>query len=204
MDENRIPFKCYTLLKRLDENGENFNWVSKIKSILNVNGFGHVWLNQGVASKRLFLKAFEQRCKDIYTQEWRSQTESRRHSFYINIKNFIVFERYIEMVEIFNYRRCISMIRTSSHSLNVNKKVADESLKLCHMCDLQQIEDEFHFCLVCPAYKLERESLVSSYYWCNPTLNKLYKLLSNVHDQINLAKLLFLCFKKRKLSTISY
>ena len=202
MDPNRLPFKCYVMLKRLDENEGKFNWVSKIRSILNMNGFGYVWLNQGVDNKRLFLKAFEQRCKDVYSQEWRTQIDSRRRCFYLNIKHVIIAEKYIELVSIFRHRRCISMIRISSHNLNVNKRVKDESLKICRMCNRQQIEDEYHFCLVCPAYRVQRESLLSPYYWRNPSPYKLYKLLTNVNVYVNLSKLLFVSFKKRKSTTI--
>ena len=45
--------------------------------------------------------------------------------------------------------------------------------------NLNVLEDEFHFCLVCPAYRYQRHKLIPSYYRDNPTASKLHSLLTN-------------------------
>ena len=40
-------------------------WLSHVKNILCINGFGKVWIDQGVDNQRQFLNAFEKRCQDI-------------------------------------------------------------------------------------------------------------------------------------------
>jgi len=163
MNPTRIPLKCYTFLKRLDDNGVDNNWVSKIRRILNTHGFGFVWLNQGVENHIQFLSIFEQRCKDIYCQNWRSETDSHNRRFYLNIKTGFDMEEYIKNVTLFKHRRCITLIRTCSHNLNFNNRCQNPIDGLCRLCDLEEVEDEFHFCLVCPAYSSPRENLLPSH-----------------------------------------
>lgn len=201
MDPCRIPLKCYQFMKRLDENNTNCNnWVSNIRNILNSHGFGYVWLNQGVENHVQFLRCFEQRCKDIYCQEWRTETHSDLRCFYLNLKTGFATESYIKNVSFFKHRRCLTLIRTSSHNLNCNKRAAYHANELCQMCQLNLVEDEYHFCLVCPAYKNQRESLLSPYYWQNPTRSKLYSLLCNSMISNNVANFLYIAFNVRKSS----
>ena len=48
-------------------------WLSHVKNILCINGFGHVWINQGVDNQKQFLNTFETRCRDIYSQQCLSE-----------------------------------------------------------------------------------------------------------------------------------
>ena len=54
----------YDVLKRLDEAGKH-TWASDIKNLLVTNGFGDVWLSQGVGNTDVFLCRFKQRICDI-------------------------------------------------------------------------------------------------------------------------------------------
>ena len=70
--------------------------VTTVFSFLNVynkhyyyyyNGFGHVWINQGVDNQKQFLNAFEIRCRDIYSQQCLSEIrDSSRCRMYEEIK----------------------------------------------------------------------------------------------------------------------
>lgn len=204
MNPNRIPLKCYHSLRQLDETGVDCNWASKIREILNSHGFGFVWLNQGVENCALFLNVFEQRCKDVFLQEWRALTDSPNRLFYLNIKHEFNIEEYIKTVTIFKHRRCVTLVRTASHNLNCNKRRQNPIDGLCQMCDLNTIEDEFHFCLICPAYKAQRENLLQARYWQSPTRHKLYSLLTNPHVSVNFAKFVYvaLCIRKSSMYNI--
>ena len=48
-------------------------WLSHVKSILCINGFSKVWIDQGVTNQNRFLKAFHERCHDIYAQQCLSE-----------------------------------------------------------------------------------------------------------------------------------
>ena len=44
------------------------NWVTELKELLFVNGFGYIWNNQGARDINAFILSFERRLKDSYTQ----------------------------------------------------------------------------------------------------------------------------------------
>ena len=69
MDDRRIPRKAYLMLRGLEEKGKR-NWATKIRECLYQNGFGYVWLNQGVADVITFINSFKQRLIDCRWQQW--------------------------------------------------------------------------------------------------------------------------------------
>ena len=48
-------------------------WLSHVKNILCINGFGKVRIDQGVSNQNRFLRAFEERCHDIYAHQCLSE-----------------------------------------------------------------------------------------------------------------------------------
>ena len=138
----------------------------------------------------------------MYGQDWRSNTDSHNRRFYLNIKTGYDIEEYINNVTVFKHRRCISLIRTSSHNLNSNNRCQNQIDGQCQMCELEEPEDEYHFCLVCPAYISPRKNLLPSYFWQNPSRIKLYNLLSTCKYSVNLAKFLYVAFSIRKSSMV--
>ena len=69
MPKSRIVRKCYNMLLLYDNNGKK-NWVSKVKHLLTVYGFGFVWLEQCVRNTDMFMKEFVNRLKVCYEQDW--------------------------------------------------------------------------------------------------------------------------------------
>ena len=71
------------------------------------------------------------------------------------------------------------------------------------MCKLQfgqntDIEDVYHFILICPTYRDLRKKLLKKYYWSNPSVYKFVQLLSanNVRDLCYLGKYIKKAFLK--------
>ena len=67
--------------------------------------------------------------------------------------------------------------------------------RICPMCKLHfgkntDMEDEYHFILICPTYRGLRKKIIEKYYWNNPSVYKFVQLLSanNVRDLCNLGK----------------
>ena len=46
------------------------------------------------------------------------------------------------------------------------------------MCDMNDVEDEYHFILECPFYKNLRHLYIKKYYWSKPSVFNLVQLLS--------------------------
>ena len=51
------------MLKVLDEYGQ-INWVTKVRQLLLLSGFGYLWIEQCVHNSRVFLSALAHRLKD--------------------------------------------------------------------------------------------------------------------------------------------
>jgi hypothetical protein len=74
-------------------------------------------------------------------------------------KDYHVYENYLDMIP-HTSRKYLTRIRISSHSLHVqtgryhmtrtNRTVRSERWRL--YCNLHDIEDEYHFILICPFY----------------------------------------------------
>jgi hypothetical protein len=139
------------------------NWVTSVKRNLYRNGFGYIWEAQSVENSVLFLHQYSQRLKDQYMQQWSEECKQNlKLTSYCLFKTYFKFERYLEIIDIKKVRFYFSSFRTSSHSLLIEKGrhigLAREQ-RTCFYCN-DQIENEYHFTLVCPFYKLLRERYI--------------------------------------------
>ena len=73
------------------------------------------------------------------------------------------------------------------------------SLRICPLCSMKVIEDEYHFLLVCPIYRELRTKLLPKYFCRWPTRNKFIKSLNEEQNSIlkKLAKFVYLANEKR-------
>lgn len=69
----------------------------------------------------------------------------------------------------------------------------------CNLCYKKDLEDEFHFILICPFYAELRKKYIKSFYYKKPSVFKLSKLLSvnNTKELNNLGKYLSSASKMR-------
>ena len=112
-------------------------------------------------------------------------------------------EPYLLKVDNPRHRRALSRLRCSAHSLAIEEgryKNIERHCRKCKFCNLNAIESEYHFLLVCPLYKELRSQLLPRYYFSWPTLTKLRLLLQNTQTGIvkRLAKFVYLAFEKRE------
>ena len=68
MNDNKLVRQCYMMGYNLHEMGR-ITWCKKIENLLGRYGYKHVWMNQGVGNKSLFMFEFKQRVKDCYLKE---------------------------------------------------------------------------------------------------------------------------------------
>ena len=97
----------------------------------------------------------------------------------------------------------LARFRCSSHYLQVEtdrKCGIERCLRFCQLCDLNQIEDEFHFLLFCPYFNELRMKYIPRIYFDPPTIESFLALLtSHSTDMINrLAVFVFHTMKLRK------
>ena len=208
MPNNRYVLKCYNMLKTMTNNCYG-NWTNEVESMLSENGFRYVWLNQGVDNEKLFLVNFANRLKDRYLQEWYNTLEtSNKLSVYNNIKSCYEKAAYISILRVRKFRHCYAQFRTGVHNLEIEKgryTNTPRNERLCKVCSLNQVEDELHFVLVCPAYSDLRLQYIPSKYLINTSIHKLYVLLANRNEKCIKNVATYIChamFKRKTLLDI--
>ena len=74
--------------------------------------------------------------------------------------------------------------RTSNHRLPVEFNSWDNFFKprsdrLCAICSLNDIGDEYHYVMICPAFKELREIYIPKYYKNRPSVHKFIQIMSS-------------------------
>ena len=143
-----------------EENQAIDGWVKYMKTILELFWLGNLMGNickviNGEIPKEKYRskhKFFQKRATDIDNEE--------KRSFFTELKQTYEKERYLNLKN-FEIRNALSKLRLSSNKLAVVTgkwyKINKEK-RLCNFCNLNAIEDEFHFLIDCPNYKKLRKS----------------------------------------------
>ena len=171
MPAHRLPKKCDNMLMVYDKNGHT-NWVTSVRKFLFSNGFGFVWNNQSVGSNEMFIRQLTERLKDIYLQEWLEKISlSSKCMFYKMFKCALDPETYLSCVNVKKFRIALSRLRCSAHDLFIESgrfKAVEKENRICRLCDLNVLEDEYHFVLICPIYNSLRKVYIKRYYYQHP------------------------------------
>ena len=149
------------------------------------------------------IKSIIQRIYDQYYQQWFSEIEnSTKLEIYKIIKDNFEIEKYLSCVKNENFRIALSRFRCSAHRLMIEEgrfRNIDREQRICLKCNMNAIETEYHFLLVCPFYKELRKNHLPKYYCSWPTVNRLKILLKNTQSGIvnRLAKYIYLANLQR-------
>ena len=173
----------YILYHHLLTSNVKCELLTHIKKILCTNGFPYVWENQGVLNEKQFLCLFEQRSKDIFFQECLSEISlSLRCRMYKEIKPTFGCELYLEMNINTRLRSCLTKLRLSSHEYLVErgrwlKPKLPYIDRKCTLCNIPDIQDEYHVTLCCVYFKELRRKYIKPYYYKRPSMNKFVELM---------------------------
>ena len=112
-------------------------------------------------------------------------------------------ETYCNVLTIKKFRHFYSQFRTGKHFLEVERGRycgQTKAERICKVCNSKQIEDEFHFILICHVYNDLRFRYLPKKYYTNPTLIKLYRLLANRNEKIihDVSQYLYHAYHRRK------
>ena len=191
----------------LEETPDAVNWLSKVRDLLCSTGFAEVWLFPKSVIKERFIPILKDRLKDVYIGQWYSAVEiSTSLSLYREIKPTFDRARYLQIMDNFKLRNAISRIRLSSHKLAIetgrHHKIEREQ-RICDICKSTDIEDEYHFIIICPIYSDLREQHINKFYYKRPSVMKFIELL-NSQSKVklnNLAQYINKAFERRKYLT---
>jgi hypothetical protein len=202
LTEDRLPRKAYDMLLQMEGAGKK-SWAFHVRELLYRNGFGYVWMQQGVGHVKMFLSVFKQRLIDQYQQDWSTViTDSERFEFYASFKSTIATENYLDVVQLrcfrtafIRFRLGISCIRV--HKLRHRKNVLRHHL-LCPVCK-SAVENEKHVLIECREYDPFRNDVLA----LKPIFNQQFVSVSTVmaaDDDVSIAQLsryLYRVFKRR-------
>jgi hypothetical protein len=173
-----IVFEIYKLLLTDANNGKQ--WASNVKDLLCNLGFNDLWISQDPGN--FSLEVIKLRIKDQYLQLWFSRLEEcNKHDIFKRIILEFCIEKYLDFHITCNVQ-LLTKIRSGTLKLNVEtgryQNIVREN-RTCISCNMNVLEDEYHFLLVYPAYRSFKSLYLPRYYCAWP---KLYKLLK-VYDK---------------------
>ena len=146
--------QAYEMLLQKEAAGKQ-NWVSDVKRVLMENGFGFVWLNQGVGNEHMFLSEFKERLILSFRQNWHAELEqNQRFSWHFAFKDVFQVEKYLMIVTNKWHRDSLANFRMRTLGLNSNKRwflTAQSANEACPFCPSAR-EDESHFVFHCAEY----------------------------------------------------
>jgi hypothetical protein len=181
--ENKLSVVLYkTMLKQSSNNVESYQWLDKVKSILNECGLSYVWENQTFSSLSWLKHSVQQISQDQYKQNWHSDvTEGRKCLNYRIFKTKFILEPYLLSLPE-NLRRKMSKFRCRNVKipieLGAHRNIPREDRK-CTLCELDELGDEYHYVFMCPFFTKERHNFVKKYFWDKPSAPKLCELLNS-------------------------
>lgn len=209
LNDDSVTKIMYKMLKNDADNNisyNNTNWAYQIKTMINDIGLTELWINQDTLTNNntTYIMQIKQRLLDNYYQTWYTDIQSsQRLSSYARYKTSLTLEPYLDIIMNKKYKIVLSRFRLSSHTLEIERGryhniPRDE--RICKCCNLNTIESEYHFLLVCPLYLNLRRQYFKPYFCRWPTLNKFDNLMAstNRNTVINLSKYIYFANNLRK------
>jgi len=212
---NSIVKQVYNVLHHLSDLGFH-TWVTVAKELMYENDLGDVFERNYVSKEEE--RALLSNLKILLCNQFREKCMSDLHSYpklrcYVKFKLDFSTEHYLLNIKDFRIRKCIAQLRLSSHNLEIErgrftKPITAEDNRICQHCNLNLVETEYHFLLICPYFDRERAILLNVIESYEPVLiihNKVIDTFNNImsckSDKVlfSVGKYIFKCFRKKKM-----
>ena len=184
---------------------QNILWrLSKLKNLLERNGFAEVWYYPHSVDPKLFIPLLRRRLIDNFLVKLREGLNTYSSmTLYRELKDDFSLSEYLKILQHKKYRNAISKLRLSSHRLAIESgryTGTERQNRKCIFCTTNDIEDEFHFVLICPSYQNLRMQFIKRFYYRNPSMMKFVQLLNSTGKTLkNLALYISKAFEERNL-----
>ena len=154
-----------------DANNGKSNWASNVRDLLYNSGLNYIWDQQfNIDVSFDFIKT---RINDQFIQYWLSLVQNcEKLNIYKTIKFEFCFEDYLEKCHISHF---LTKLRsgTMKRNLEIGRYVnVPRNMRMCKCCNMKCVEDEYHFLLVCPAFRQVRLHWLPKYYCSWPNSRK--------------------------------
>ncbi|KAK7108905.1 hypothetical protein V1264_013044 [Littorina saxatilis] len=202
---NRLPNTRYVkmahvMMRNMADRGTD-NWSARVRNLLCENGFGHVWTYGYVGNEKHFIKAFQQRLKDCFTQNWHSKLEdSERYDTYKLFKPDFGREKYLDQIDNPYIQKVFTKLRLWVSPLMCNKqRYSANGSHVCPLCRYPH-ENEHHFLFKCPVYSDIRETYLGNVFEIGQLENSSMQILltQNKSRLWALSRYTFYAFRHRQ------
>ena len=193
--------KAFSNMKDSRQNA--VGWALEMKHLLNSLGFNYLWDNENVSNMQI--KRVIETLYDQYLQRFYAKLrDSDKLITYSKIKGNFAFEKYLTCVNNTKHRIALTRLRCSAHRLHIEEgrfrnRNTNRNDRLCNKCNMQAIENEYHFLMTCPFYRDIRREILPRYYNVWPSQQKFISLMTTTQQSIlrKLSKYVYMAFELR-------
>ena len=138
-------------------------WLVCIEKVLNDCGYSEFWLSQSVPQNMNLSLLVKQRLRDQFKQSWYNNLfNSPKCLNYRIFKCTHNFEKYLLDLP-YDLRKAYCNFRCLNHRLPIEQGRfwgVERDDRICDICDMQCIGDEFHYLFECKFFSMERNELL--------------------------------------------
>ena len=113
--------------------------------------------------------------------------KNKIHSYNKELNHNFEMSPYLTILVNKKQRNALAKLRLSSHQLNIetgkHRDIAHAERK-CNLCNTQDLEDEYHFSLICPVYNELRKVYIQKYFYVKPSMFKFIALLNSTTPKV--------------------
>jgi len=146
------------------------------------------WLVDFQSQKKSFPLVFKMKVIEMYKHEWYDTvSKSTVMDLYKFFKPDFGYEMYLDVLPK-SLRIFFSRLRMSVHPLRIQtgrytNDNRPRNERYCMVCNLHDIEDEYHFICICPCFSNVRKQYIDKKYYVKPSVYKYLQLLTTVDKQ---------------------
>ncbi len=201
MSNDRLPKMLFDHMYECDKS----TWLKYVKTLLHKTGHEQVYQNKVTVESNTIKRILHDQQMATWESDINNKTKLRT---YIKFKHEYGVESYIEKFLSKRQRSILAQFRCGILPLKIetgryiNLKIQK---RICELCDMNEIEDEFHFLIQCPLYfQLRKELFDAAKNWYPDFDNiaddvKMVILISDDDLCRNAATFLSCAYKKRAL-----
>ena len=190
LENTRYVNKALKVLIADDIKG-HFNWVSQIINVMKTYDLTSADLSLNLVKNKII-----QNFNGTLLDKIKNCGLGKKVRTYNTFKHLIKFEPYLDFIENTSLRKIYSRFRLSSHDLEIERgrcgaKCTPPDELLCTLCNLNEVEDEFHFLMVCPRYMHERNCVLNNIHQNFPSVDYL---------QLRVKFILLMCHENKSVT----
>ena len=168
---NMIFKFSHTLFNQI--NGLKSKWLLKVNQILISAGTPYLW-NIGYIASPALKSLIDHRIKDYLLHEWHTMLDNNRLCLnYRLIKETFEIEHYLTISDE-KIRIPLAKFRSGSHFLPISdQRYRDmDPRNYCPLCQTNEVGDEYHYIMSCPAFNHQRSKYIDPYFTNRPNILK--------------------------------